>query len=60
NLFDVFSKEGGVFHLWGHSFEVEKYGMWKKLEKFFKYVKRSEDIECLTNLEVLEKKDEKV
>lgn len=23
---------GGVWHLWGHSWEIEKYGMWRELE----------------------------
>lgn len=26
------------FHLWGHSAEVEKYGLWRSLEDFLKYV----------------------
>ncbi|MBM3231399.1 polysaccharide deacetylase family protein [Candidatus Peregrinibacteria bacterium] len=26
------------FHLWGHSWEVTKYGMWTDLEKFLKFV----------------------
>ena len=27
------------FHLWGHSWEIDKYGMWGDLEKFLKFVK---------------------
>lgn len=27
------------FHLWGHSWEIEKYNQWERLEEFFKYVK---------------------
>ncbi|TSC59571.1 MAG: polysaccharide deacetylase [Candidatus Peregrinibacteria bacterium Greene0416_62] len=30
------------FHLYGHSREVEKYGMWGELEEFLKYVKQSQ------------------
>lgn len=41
---DVYAKEQlkGVdyFHLWGHSHEVEKYGLWAELEKFFKYLSK--------------------
>jgi len=28
---------GGVFHIWGHSWEIEKYKMWDELELFFKF-----------------------
>jgi len=30
--------EGGVFHLWGHSWEIEKEDQWKKLEKLFRFL----------------------
>ncbi len=36
--FDIFLKRGGVFHLWGHSWEIEKFGLWDNLESFFKHV----------------------
>lgn len=26
---------GGVFHLWGHSWEIEEFGQWKNLESIF-------------------------
>lgn len=28
------------FHLWGHSWEVEKYHQWENLELFFKFLKK--------------------
>lgn len=28
----------GVFHLWGHSWEVDKFGLWEELEEFFKFI----------------------
>ena len=30
-------KEDREFHLWGHSWEIERYGMWGELEDFLKY-----------------------
>lgn len=30
--------EDTVFHLWGHSWEVEKYQQWEKLEEFLKMI----------------------
>ena len=34
-LFDQTMEKGGVFHLWGHSWEIDKYNEWKNLEVFF-------------------------
>lgn len=31
-------KTDGIFHIWGHSWEVEKFGQWDKLEKFFDWL----------------------
>ncbi len=28
---------GAVFHIWGHSWEIEKYGLWADLESVFRY-----------------------
>lgn len=33
----------GYFHIWGHSWEIDKYNMWDDLEKFFKIVKQNSD-----------------
>jgi peptidoglycan/xylan/chitin deacetylase (PgdA/CDA1 family) len=32
-------KKGGVFHLWGHSWEIEEMNLWLELENFFGFVK---------------------
>lgn len=29
------SRQGGVFHLWGHAWEIDAYGLWDKLEQAF-------------------------
>lgn len=51
----LYAKEHGkLFHLFGHSWEVERYGMWQDLEKFFKFVSKQEDIIYLTNSETIE------
>lgn len=39
-LFDEVLAEDGYFHLWGHAWEVNKYGEWEALEAFFKYVSK--------------------
>ena len=42
-------KKGGIFHLWGHSWEVEQQKMWKELERFFKWLSKQENVEFVTN-----------
>jgi peptidoglycan/xylan/chitin deacetylase (PgdA/CDA1 family) len=37
-LFDDAVKSGGVWHLWGHSWEIEEMGLWNELECLFDYV----------------------
>lgn len=37
-LFDIGLKRGGVFHLWGHSWQIEENNDWEKLERVLKYV----------------------
>jgi peptidoglycan-N-acetylglucosamine deacetylase len=53
NIFDYSLKNGQVFHLWGHSWEIDYYGMWDELEDFFEYIAHRSDCEYLTNSEVL-------
>jgi peptidoglycan/xylan/chitin deacetylase (PgdA/CDA1 family) len=53
NLFDYALKKGEVFHLWGHSWEIEKYGLWGELERFFQYVKTQGDLKFMTNGEMV-------
>ena len=38
-IVDECSKREGVLHLWGHSWEIEQYNLWKELDAFFSRVK---------------------
>lgn len=53
NTLDIARESGEVFHLWGHSWEIEKYGMWGELEEFLEYASGNEHSVYLTNSEVL-------
>lgn len=46
--FDQFLKKGGIWHLWGHSWEIEKFGMWDSLERVFEYIS-NRNVRYLTN-----------
>ena len=35
---EEWKQQGGIFHLWGHSWEIERLGLWFRLEEFFKYL----------------------
>jgi len=51
-LFDHVYGNRGIFHLWGHSWEIEKFGMWKELEEVLDYISRKKP-QYLTNSEVV-------
>jgi len=54
NLFERALKQGDVYHFWGHSWEIEKYGLWPELEEVLKYISSREDCLYLTNGEMLQ------
>jgi peptidoglycan/xylan/chitin deacetylase (PgdA/CDA1 family) len=48
-FFDRTMENGGVFHLWGHSWEIDKNNQWKQLEAFFEYISNREDVAYVSN-----------
>ncbi len=53
-MFDIAATSGGVWHLWGHSWEIEAFDLWKPLEEIFKYVSNRTNAEYRTNGELAE------
>lgn len=47
--FNWAASHGGIWHIWGHSWEIEKYDMWLELEKVLKYVAKRPDCVYVTN-----------
>ena len=47
--FDHVEKYGGTYHIWGHSWEIEKYHMWNDLEAVFQYVGNRSNCEYVNN-----------
>ncbi|MDD3531291.1 MAG: polysaccharide deacetylase family protein [Candidatus Pacebacteria bacterium] len=45
--------DGDYFHLYGHSWEIEKYDMWHELDSFFAFVREHNDIILGSNSEVV-------
>lgn len=53
SLFEHTLQNGGIFHLWGHSWEIEKNKMWKDIESIFLYISRRPAVKYLTNSETI-------
>lgn len=52
-LLNCARREGGVFHLWGHSWEIEEIGQWGALERVFAAMGECKhEARCLTNGEL--------
>lgn len=51
-MFDYTLKHGGVFHLWGHSWEIDNHKDWEKLEDVLRYISGRQDVQYLTNGEL--------
>ena len=52
-LFDLVLQEGGMWHLYGHSWEIEKLGMWSDLQEMLDYVSNREGVTYVTNHQLL-------
>jgi len=51
-LFEEALVKGGVYHLWGHSWEIEENGDWQRLRSFLRYVASVPGVLFLTNGEL--------
>jgi len=52
-LFDRVLNEGGVWHLYGHSWEIEKYGLWEQLAEILSYVSNRPSIQYVRTVDTL-------
>ena len=53
SLFIESQNQGGEFHLWGHSSEVEKLNMWDDLESFFAFIANQSDVDAVVNSKLI-------
>jgi hypothetical protein len=49
-----------IFHIWGHSWEIEKYNLWDQLEDLFKMISSDLRIKFLSNTETWKYINEKI
>lgn len=51
-MFDRVIREGGTYHLWGHSWEIDKYNGWDRLERVFRYISGHPQVKYVANGEL--------
>jgi peptidoglycan/xylan/chitin deacetylase (PgdA/CDA1 family) len=51
-LLERAAQTGGVWHLWGHSWEIDHHGMWDDLERVLAATRRYPDARRVTNTEL--------
>lgn len=51
-LLDEAQRRDGIWHLWGHSWEIEKYGMWSQLEEILSIASKYQ-AQAKTNTEII-------
>jgi len=52
-MFDYIVTNGGIWHLWGHSWEIEKLGLWEELEEVFTYICNADNVQYLSNFQAM-------
>lgn len=52
-FFDLVLRQGGVWHLYGHSWQIEEMGLWDDLKEILDYVCGRDGVLYATNAEVL-------
>jgi peptidoglycan/xylan/chitin deacetylase (PgdA/CDA1 family) len=51
-MFDQVIKEGGIYHIWGHSWEIDDHDDWERLEGVFRYISANPKVKYVTNGEL--------
>jgi peptidoglycan-N-acetylglucosamine deacetylase len=51
-MFDRVAVTGGVFQLWGHSWEIDQHNDWERLEGMFRYISARPGVKYVTNGEL--------
>jgi hypothetical protein len=52
-FFDQILKRGGIWHLYGHSWEIEQLDIWADLREILDYVAHHKDVSYVTNGQLL-------
>jgi peptidoglycan-N-acetylglucosamine deacetylase len=50
---DDILKKGGCFHLWGHSWEIEEYNLWNKLNEILNHISNLSEFKYIQNKDMM-------
>jgi peptidoglycan/xylan/chitin deacetylase (PgdA/CDA1 family) len=53
--FEICLKQGGIYHLWGHSWEVDARGDWGRLERVLEHISGRSQVTYVANRDVIER-----
>jgi hypothetical protein len=51
-MFDQVIEGGGIYHIWGHSWEIDEHDDWERLENVFRYISANPKVSYVTNGEL--------
>ena len=51
-MFDQVMRKGGIFHIWGHSWEIDEHHDWDRLQDVFRYISANPRVSYVTNGEL--------
>jgi peptidoglycan/xylan/chitin deacetylase (PgdA/CDA1 family) len=52
-MFDRVLESGGIYHIWGHSWEIDERGEWERLESVFRYISAAQGVRYAANGELV-------
>jgi len=52
-LFDIVLQNGGIWHLYGHSWEIDELGLWKELVELLDYISKRKDVLYVPNYDLV-------
>ncbi len=55
DMFDGVVRNGGVYHLWGHSWVIEREGKWEAFERVLAHIQAQPSVTYCTNAELRER-----
>ena len=53
-MFDRVLRQGGIWHLYGHPWEIEKLGLWPQLSQMLEYVSNRSEVLYASNGQLLD------
>jgi peptidoglycan-N-acetylglucosamine deacetylase len=54
HMIEYVSQRGGIFHLWGHSWEIDSMNLWQRLDRVLEHLSNRPSVNYVTNYEALE------